>query len=125
MEDKEQIDAGFGVPHTVEVAAIFGPMNIPDLRQVPRSYLPNATNSHAVEVIQGYWTSFIRSYNPNTYRVSGSAEWKVWGGDGLPEKGIEERLLFDTGGRTGMERIDQGLKGRCEYLSGLGGSLHQ
>ena len=129
VEDKAQMNAGLGVPHTAEVSAIFGPTKIPygPSPLVPKSYLPNSTNSHAVSVIQGYWTSFIRSYDPNLYRYSGSAEWRVWGGGGLggSGNGTSDRLLFDTGGRTKMERVDGGLRERCEYLSGLGGRLHQ
>ncbi|KAK3335830.1 Alpha/Beta hydrolase protein [Cercophora scortea] len=117
VEDADQMKAGLGVPHTVELNALFGPFNIQG--DVPSSYFPNATNGHAVPVIQGYWTSFIRSYDPNKYRCCGAAVWQPW------DEHTRERLLFDTGGRTAMESIDDGLKERCQYLERIGESLHQ
>ena len=76
--------------------------------------------------MQGYWTSFIRSYDPNTYRVEGSPRWEAWtagadadAGTGVGKEGDAEgwqRMLFDTQRTTEMEVVDEGLRGRCEYL---------
>ena len=114
VEDPAQIAAGYGVPHTVEVNAIWGPEYVGG--GAPASY--NTTNADVVPVIQGYWTSFIRSLNPNTYRMPGTPTWEQWTSGGM------ERLLFNTSGPV-METVDQGQRARCAYLSGIGVSVRQ
>ncbi|KAK0657040.1 Alpha/Beta hydrolase protein [Cercophora newfieldiana] len=117
VEDPQQIAAGVGVPHTVEVNALFGPDNVQD--EAPESYFPNGTNAKAVKVIQGCWTSFIKTFNPDGLRYGDSAHWETW------RSSPWSRLLFNTGGATSMERIDSGLRERCEYLTSIGIALHQ
>ncbi|KAK3938740.1 Alpha/Beta hydrolase protein [Diplogelasinospora grovesii] len=117
VEDPDQMARGLGVPHTVEVSAIFGPYNVKG--NAPASYYPNGTNAEAVPVVQGYWTSFIRSFDPNSYRLSGTAEWVPW------SSRPRQRLRFDAGGNTTMETIDDGLKDRCDYLNSIGPSIRQ
>jgi len=53
-----QAAQGLGVPHTVEVNAIFGCANVNG--GCPASYVPGGSNAAIVPVVQGYWTSFIR-----------------------------------------------------------------
>jgi len=118
VEDQKQMDLGIGVPHTVELAAIFSPYSIPG-KPAPASYLANGTNAHAVPVTQAYWASFIKTFDPNKGRCCGAAEWKSWSESG------QQRLLFNSGGETRMETIDGGLKERCRYLVEIGVSLHQ
>lgn len=118
VEDPDQIAEGLGVPHTVEINAIWGPENTNGA--APLSYYPNGTNAHAVPVIQGYWTSFIRTYNPNTYRLNGSAEWVRW------DSTKQGRLLFNTGGVTRMENLaGSDLIKRCDYWYDIGLDIHQ
>ncbi|KAK3393415.1 Alpha/Beta hydrolase protein [Podospora didyma] len=117
VEDPTQVKAGYGVPHTIEVDALFGPYNVRSA--APPSYFPGGINEHAVPVIQGYWTSFIQTYDPNKKSCCGSAEWKPWSDQS------KQRLRFDTGGVTKMEAIDDDLKERCQYLNSIGVSLHQ
>ncbi|KAK7715997.1 hypothetical protein SLS63_011174 [Diaporthe eres] len=118
VEDPAQVAAGEGVPHTVELNAIFGPLNTNN--NSPLSYYPNGTNAHAVPVVQAYWTSFIRSYDPNTYRLDGTAEWQAW------DDGAQQRILFDTGGVTSMESLaGSDLMARCEYWYGIGVDIRQ
>ncbi|KAK3950103.1 Alpha/Beta hydrolase protein [Pseudoneurospora amorphoporcata] len=126
VEDKDQMAAGLGVPHIVELNALFGPTNMYYTGQVPKSYWPGMTNAAAVQVIQGYWVSFIKTFDPNTLRWGGSAEWKAWkSGKGGSER--HQRLLFGTGGKTAMEEISRGsgLAVRCAYLQSIGTSLWQ
>lgn len=127
VEDKDQIAAGLGVPHIVELNAIFGPSNIYYGGQVPKSYRPGGTNAAAVQVIQGYWVSFIKTFDPNTLRWAGSAEWKAWKSGDTAASARHQRLLFGTGGKTAMEEIfrDSGLGVRCEFLQSIGISLWQ
>lgn len=118
VEDPAQVAAGEGVPHTVELNAIFGPSNTQG--NAPDSYYPNGTNAHAVPVVQAYWTSFIRSFDPNTYRLGGTVEWLPW------DEGSQQRILFDTGGVTSMEGlVGSGLMERCEYWFGIGVDIRQ
>lgn len=118
VEDPDQIADGKGVPHTVELNAIWGPFNTNGAS--PLSYYPNGTNAHAVPVVQGYWTSFIRTYDPNRYRVNGSAHWVTWNST------KQGRLLFDTGGATMMEDLaGSDLMRRCEFWYDIGVDILQ
>jgi cholinesterase len=58
VSDPTQIAQGLGVPHTVEVNAIFGCASVNG--GCPASYNPGGSNAAIVGVVQGYWTSFIR-----------------------------------------------------------------
>lgn len=118
VEDPAQIAQGLGVPHTVEVQAIWGPDNT--LGAAPASYYSNGTNWGAVAVAQGYWTSFIRSFDPNTYKAAGSAEWVTW------DNSTQERMLFDNGGATSLESVaGTDLRTRCDYWASIGVSIRQ
>ncbi|KAK6067535.1 triacylglycerol lipase [Seiridium cupressi] len=111
--------AGYGVPHTVELSAILGPDYDTPGKSVPTSYFPNGENELVSPVIQAYWTSFIRTFDPNTYRYPAAAEWRPWN---LTQK---ERLLFQTGGGTVMENLEEGLQERCSYWYLIGESILQ
>ncbi|KZT28132.1 putative triacylglycerol lipase [Neolentinus lepideus HHB14362 ss-1] len=114
VEDPSQVAEGYGVPHTVEVNAIWGPQYVSGTP--PASYL--TTNAQVVPVMQGYWTSFIRSFDPNTYRYPGSAEWSTWGEQGY------QRLLIQSNG-TMVEMVPEAQQTRCAYLSSIGINLRQ
>ncbi|KAK7757413.1 hypothetical protein SLS62_000425 [Diatrype stigma] len=116
VEDPGQIAEGLGVPHTVEVNAIFGPDNTGG---GPDSYRPGGVNAHIVPVIQSYWTSFIQSFDPNTFRLPDTAEWETWNGSS------QNRLLFQTGGNTTMEAVAEDTQRRCKYLTDIGAVLKQ
>ncbi|KAI1112871.1 vacuolar triacylglycerol lipase [Nemania sp. NC0429] len=116
VQDPDQVAQGLGVPHTVEVNAIFGPDNVD---AAPASYFPGGANAAVVPAIQAYWTSFIRSFDPNKYRLPGSAQWDTF------NPGAPARLLFETGGSTVMETVDAGLVSRCNYLHSIGVDLRQ
>ncbi|GAP85073.1 putative cholinesterase [Rosellinia necatrix] len=116
VEDADQVAQGLGVPHTVEVNAIFGPDNVPG---APRSYFPGGANADVVPVIQAYWTSFIRSFDPNTYRLNGSARWDAW------DPSRKNRLLFSNAGKTGMETVDEGIQAKCSYFYSIGSLIRQ
>ena len=74
--DPEESREGYGVEHTVEVNAIWGPENTQGA--APDSYYPGGVNHDIVPIVQGYWTSFIRSYDPNTHRKAASPRWEAW-----------------------------------------------
>lgn len=118
VEDPTQIAEGLGVPHTSEQNAVFGPENTNGL--APASYYPGQENAFAVTVMQAYWASFIRSFNPNTYKVAGSAEWVEWSDKTKP------RLLFSTGGNTSIENVaGTSLDTRCKFWYGIGVDIRQ
>lgn len=85
----------------------------------PDSYQQGGLNYPIVDVVQGYWTSFIRCYDPNTHRLPGSPEWQAWSKDNE-----FARLMFQTN-NTQMETVPADQQGRCEYLSSIGVSLRQ
>ncbi len=116
VEDPGQMAEGLGVPHTVEVDAIFGPENT---GRGPKSYLPDGLNARIIPVIQGYWTSFIRTFDPNTFQMPGTAKWEAWNGYS------QRRLLFQTGGNTTMETVTEETQRRCRYLSDIGVAIRQ
>ncbi|KAI0382479.1 alpha/beta-hydrolase [Hypomontagnella monticulosa] len=116
VEDPQQMAEGLGVPHAVELSAIWGPQNSGG---APQSYLNNGTNAAVIPVIQAYWTSFIRSLDPNTYRYPGSAVWEKW------DSNKQNRLLFETGGKTLMEKVDTNTSSHCEYFSSIGVDIRQ
>lgn len=120
VEDPDQVAAGLGVPHTVELNAIFGPYNVP-ANSSPLSYYPGGKNADVVPVIQAYWTSFIRTFNPNTYKLKGSADW----GSYYNNNHQPQRLLFGTGGKTQMEDVDNQKRVQCAYLQSVGPALKQ
>lgn len=120
VEDPDQIVAGLGVPHTVELNAIFGPDNVPH-GSAPASYFPGKSNANVIPVIQAYWTSFIRSFDPNAHRLDSSAQWgPYYGADGQPQ-----RLVFQTGGATQMQAVNPRLRQRCAYLESIGPLIKQ
>lgn len=120
VDDPDQIAQGLGVPHTVELNAIFGPDNVP-AGSAPASYYPGKSNAQVVPVIQAYWTSFIRAYNPNTYKLKGSATWQTY----YDSNGQPQRLLFSTGGGTSMEVVDATKRVQCAYFESFGASIKQ
>jgi len=114
VEDPTQMAEGLGVPHTAELPAIWGPEYLSS-PPVPSYY---TTNAAIVPVVQGYWTSFILSYNPNTYALAGTPTWEQWNAT------AQSRLMIQTNA-TAMETVDVSLAARCAYLSSIGLTLNQ
>ena len=104
--DPGQIAMGLGVPHTTEVGAIWGPHWVAS----PPSY--QTTNKNIVPVIQGYWTSFMRTFDPNTLRHKGTPEWTRW------QVGQNNRIMFNAN-NTHMEQVVDPQLSRCNFLSGI------
>ncbi|KAL1304611.1 hypothetical protein AAFC00_003578 [Neodothiora populina] len=106
--------SGLGVTHTVELNAIWGPQYT---KAAPASY--NTTNAAIGPVVQAYWTSFIRSFDPNTYRLPGTPSWDAW-----TKNDSYQRLYFQTN-NTHMEAVPADQQDRCKYLSSIGVALRQ
>jgi carboxylesterase type B len=103
--------SGFGVPHTVELSAIWGPQYVPG----PASY--TTTNAAIVPVMQGYWPSFIKHLDPNPGRYRGSPEWKQWGIEN------DYHRIYIRTNQTRMEHVPAEQIERCEYLVKIGAGL--
>ncbi|KZT52496.1 triacylglycerol lipase [Calocera cornea HHB12733] len=106
--DPGQAALGLGVSHTVEIGALWG------TQWVPGAPLPSylTTNKGITPVLQGYWTSFVRAYNPNTFRAPGTPVWEEWGYD------QRQRILFVTNA-TAMEAVPANQTQRCQYLDSI------
>ncbi|KAK5110708.1 hypothetical protein LTR62_005585 [Meristemomyces frigidus] len=109
--------SGYGVSHTIEVNAIWGPDSVNGGE--PASYKQGGVNYAIVPVVQGYWTSFIRTFNPNTHRLPGTPMWEAWTMDNE-----YQRLMFQTN-NTHMEAVPEDQAARCAFLSSIGLSLKQ
>lgn len=118
--------SGKGVWHVVELNAIWGPENMWWSETIsnppPESYY--TSNAPIIPVMQGYWTSFIRSFNPNTYRYPGSPKWETWSGGGRGGEEGYQRLFIRTG-ETRMESVPENQRERCGYLTSIGVDLTQ
>lgn len=101
---------GFGAYHVVNLYAVWGPNNT-DLNP-PKSYVPGAENAGVVDVLRGYWGSFIRGLEPNAGRAVRSPEWERRG-----EKG--ERLFFEGGNGTRMETLGKEERWKCGVIDPL------
>ena len=98
--NSNNLKSGLGVTHVAEVSSIWGGGTAQEQPLDP--------------IIQGYWTSFIRSKNPNTHRKEGSPEWGNWGTS-------SSRLHFPNDPtKVGMVNIDPGQENRCDYYSVIG-----
>ncbi|KAK5203970.1 hypothetical protein LTR41_010427 [Exophiala xenobiotica] len=149
VEDAAQMKSGMGVPHTVELGAIWGPENVGG--SAPSSYHAGGSNHWIVPLMQGYWTSFIRALDPNVHRLEGAPMWEEFvaasraGGAGkdvgsrsgsenddddrdtVKDKGEErwQRMLFGSKNTTGMEIVSTSVRARCRYLSSIGVAIRQ
>ncbi|PYI06251.1 alpha/beta-hydrolase [Aspergillus sclerotiicarbonarius CBS 121057] len=115
VEDPTAEASGEGVSHTVEENAIWGPQYVSGTP--PASYF--TSNAPIVPVMQGYWTSFIKSFDPNPHRYPGSPEWKTWG------DGDSYRRIFIRTNDNAMETVPIAQRERCDYWTSIGTDLSQ
>jgi cholinesterase len=108
------METGYGVPHIAEQNAIWGPNYAHGMGWT--SYL--AENKAIVPVVQAYWLSFVRTYNPNTLRLPGSPRWERW------SPSAQRRLVIQTN-KTQMEVVGLEQRKRCEYLSSIAVDIQQ
>ncbi|RVX75384.1 hypothetical protein B0A52_00737 [Exophiala mesophila] len=127
VQDPGLVAAGLGAPHTMEISAIWGPENVRG--GTPASFWPNHSNAWVVPWIQAYWTSFIRTLDPNVYRLEDSPEWRPFVDQTEDPEATSEtakrRLLFESRETTGMETVDQDLASRCDYFKSIGAKIQQ
>ncbi|KAF5665927.1 lipase 2 [Fusarium heterosporum] len=107
------VDNGLGVPHVSNAPAVFGP----DMTAARAGPTYRTYNAPMVPIVQKYWISFVRSFDPNTHRDKDAPEWDNWG-DG------QNRLVFELNNNT-METVDEGQRERCQAWLDLSDSTRQ
>lgn len=116
--DPTAVAQGYGVPHVVELNAIWGPAGTGG---APPSY--TTTNKNIIPEVQAYWISFIKTLNPNTLKLSTSPNWDKW----VAGATTWRRLKLQTN-VTAMENVDDGVPGQqsnCQYFNSIGPYLGQ
>lgn len=99
---------GDGVTHVSEAGSIWG---------------ENKADDVAGTAIQSYWTSFIRTKNPNKLKAKNVPEW-VEHFEGDTTKGALQRVHF-TNATVGMETISPAEMERCYSWIGIGSQISQ
>ena len=113
VKDPFLIESGYGVPHVFEVVGVFGPYGA----SVPingSSYL--TFNKDIIPVVMGYWSSFVRTLNPNKLRAKDSPVWEVFSDS--------NRLKLQTNA-TKMEVIPKTQDRRCSFWNRIGAAIEQ
>lgn len=111
VQDKTQIEAGKGVPHVLDLVAIFGLQST----NTPALSFAN-TNSDTVPITMDYYLSFIKTLDPNTLRNKDAPEWDNWG------NGTGQRLKLQTN-KTEMEPVPKAQIERCRMWKGLADTM--
>lgn len=97
-------DQGLFTPHTSELYAIWG-LNMTDGGD-PGCFELEASDALSCasggKIMQAYWISFVRTLDPNTYRLAGSPEWGSWSID------TPNRMVFDNADAT-LEVMGSGV----------------
>lgn len=91
IQQTDLIERGLGVPHALEIPAIFGP----GFAGSPGSFA--TYNAPIVPVIMNYWISFIRDLNPNYYKYYSAPYWEVYT--------CEQRQILLQTNATAMEQV--------------------
>lgn len=112
--DAAQNASGLGVPHTIEVNAIWAAPNA----DTPASYAPGKPNADIVPEMQAYWTSFVRSLDPSTFKRAQDPAWTKW------DAKSRNLILLKTNA-TAMQAEDAGEQQSCGYFQQVGPYLQQ
>ena len=119
VTDPNDVNAGLGTPHVAEQSAIWASPN-------PASY--KTTNMPIVPLMQDYWISFIRSFDPNTFKAQGAPAWNGWGKDdqtGGSRLLVQNPALNGNLDTTTVESIDTALRDKCSTLLQWGVAIRQ
>ena len=95
--------AGIGTPHTYQDIAYWGPGDA-DYTKFP-TY--DADNAAVLPLVRGYWTSFVKTYDPNAQAAPGAPTWGQYGS-------AQNRILFNNLGAS-MENVPADENARCAY----------
>ena len=108
--DPASIPSGDNVSHGAELPAVWG---------VPPSGGPKSLlgeHKSVVPLVQGYWTSFLRHWDPNAGRAPGAPAWDAWTGN---------NRIHLTADDPGMENVTDGQLGRCNFWKGIAVDIMQ
>ena len=113
-------DQGLFSPHTSELYAIWGENNTDGGDPGCLSLDPSDPLSCArgARIVQSYFISFMRTLNPNTYRLPGSPEWAAWT-IGQPNRIVMDnsQAIMEVMGQGINETVVAGLNQRQRCLS--------
>ncbi|KAF5674316.1 alpha beta-hydrolase [Fusarium heterosporum] len=118
VEDPTYTATGLGIGHCMELHAVWGP-GMASSGNAPPSYYNGGINYNITTIVQGYWSSFIRSKDPNPYRSVDTAVW------GPYSSAPRQRLVFDTAGKTSLQNMTQQVQERCDYFGSIAGLVQQ
>jgi acetylcholinesterase len=110
-----EIQAGIGVSHVSEAPILFGPGNTPAGSSTSGFDFDDIS---LIPILQAYYTSVIRSFDPNAHPVKGSVFWPQF------SPSINKRLLLQVNATT-VETVPQDQLDRCAFWRGLGIQLEQ
>ncbi|RKF63120.1 Acetylcholinesterase [Erysiphe neolycopersici] len=94
--ERQNVASGLGVTHTADLSSIWGTSQPPEKALIP--------------TIQSYWTSFIRTYDPNTHKLETTPTWVPFSVD------HKQRLLIASVSDVAMEDIGEAQLERCSWL---------
>lgn len=122
IRDPTEVAAGFIVPHTWEIQAVWGPEYATQYVAAPGadSYELGGFNHAIVSTVQGYWTSFARTGgDPNMFKQSHAPVWKRLGDSRTSSRicgtsGDVTRLRLETNA-TAMETVPKLDLQRCAF----------
>ncbi|TVY40447.1 Lipase [Lachnellula subtilissima] len=98
----ENRETGLGVPHTAELGSIWQQSDHP-----------------LSAIIASYWASFIRSKDPNTYKLGSAPTWETFGA------GMQRVHFPNDNSPVAMESVPDDQKERCAYLSSIAVDISQ
>jgi acetylcholinesterase len=113
VRDPVEVAAGFIVPHTWGVQAVWGPEYATQYVALPGadSYDAGQRNAAVVPVVQAFWTRFVASGgDPNDSRSNASVFWESFG---------QGRTLVLATNQTRIQAIDEGLLRKCAFWDSI------
>ena len=118
VEDPNTVRNGNGVPHVAETSAIWGV-------GLPKSYQPGGPNDRIPNLMQKYWISFIKSFDPNSARDPNSPTWEKWTASRDDKVGLKRLLVQGGTKKSVMEEVRTVQRTRCDTLLSWGIELKQ
>lgn len=113
IRDPVEVAAGFIVPHTWEIQAVWGPKYATQYVALPGadSYAAGKSNAAIVPVVQSYWTHFVASGgDPNKRGNNTPIFWEDFQGG---------RSVALATNRTRMQAIDKDLLEKCAFWDSI------
>ena len=113
IRDPVEVAAGYIVPHTWEIQAVWGPEYAKQYVALPGAdgYAAGKSNAAIVPVVQSYWTQFVTSGgHPNKLGNNTPIVWEDF------EDG---QSLVLTTNKTSMQTVDEELRRKCAFWDSI------